>query len=54
MKTAYATLKGFELMHALRKGQAKLWMLSAEIRGEVRLAERAFGLGPSIMTEAML
>jgi cytochrome c peroxidase len=40
--------------HALRKGQAKLWMLSAGIRGEVRLVERAFGLGPSIMTEAML
>jgi transposase, IS6 family len=54
MKTAYATIKGFELMHALRKGQAKLWMLSPGIRGEVRLVERAFGLGPSIMTEAML
>ena len=53
MKTAYATIKGFELMHALRKGQAKLWMLSAGIRGEVRLVERAFGLGPSILTEAM-
>jgi IS6 family transposase len=45
MKTAYATIKGFELMHALRKGQAKLWMLSPGIRGEVRLVERAFGLG---------
>jgi IS6 family transposase len=54
MKTAYATIKGFELMHALRKGQAKLWMLSAGIRGEVRLVERAFGLVPSIMTEAIL
>ena len=53
MKTAYATIKGFELMHALRKGQAKLWMLSAGIRGEVRLVERAFRLGPSILTEAM-
>jgi transposase, IS6 family len=36
MKTAYATIKGFELMHAFRKGQAKLWMLSPGIRGEVR------------------
>jgi transposase-like protein len=53
MKTAYATIKGFELMHALRKGQARLWLLSAGIRGEVRLVERAFGLGPSILTEAM-
>jgi IS6 family transposase len=51
MKTAYATIKGFELMHALRKGQASLWRLSAGIRGEVRLVARAFGLGPSIMTE---
>jgi transposase, IS6 family len=41
MKTAYATVKGFELMHALRKGQAKLWMLAGGIRGEVRLVERA-------------
>ena len=53
MKTAYATIKGFELMHALRKGQAKLWMLSAGIQGEVRLVERAFGLGPSILTEVV-
>jgi transposase-like protein len=51
MKTAYATIKGFELMHALRKGQAKLWMLSTGIREEVRLVERAFGLGPSVMTK---
>jgi hypothetical protein len=29
----------------------KLWMLSPGIRGEVRLVERAFGLGRSIMTE---
>jgi len=51
MKTAYATIKGSELMHALRKGQAYLWFLFAGIRGEVRLVERAFGLGPSVMTE---
>ena len=51
MKKAYATIKGFELMHALRKGQAKLWMLSTGIREEVRLVERAFGLGPSVMAE---
>jgi transposase, IS6 family len=53
MKTAYATIRGFEVMHAFRKGQAKLWMLSSGVRGEVRLVERAFGLGPSIMTEMM-
>jgi transposase-like protein len=53
MKTAYATIRGFEVMHAMRKGQAKLWMLSSGVQGEVRLVERAFGLGPSIMTEMM-
>jgi len=51
MKTAHATIRVFEVMHALRKGQAKLWMLATGIRGEVRLVERAFGLGPFIMTE---
>jgi len=54
MKTEYATIRGFEVMHLLRKGQAKLWMLSSGVRGEVRLVERVFGLGSSIiMTEMM-
>ena len=44
MKTAYATLKGFEVMHALRKGQAKLWFYGQGIKGEVRLIERNFGI----------
>jgi transposase-like protein len=51
MKTASATIKRFELTHALRKGQARFWMLSARIRGEIRLVERVFGLGPFMMTE---
>ena len=51
MKTAYATIRGFEIMHALRKGHAQFFTISSGIRGEVRLVERAFGLGPSIMTE---
>ena len=51
--TAYATLKGFEVMRALRKGQARPWCLQPGIRGEVRLVERAFGIGPSALTEAM-
>ncbi|ELL3125480.1 TPA: IS6-like element IS6100 family transposase, partial [Escherichia coli] len=41
--TAYATIKGFEVMRALRKGQARPWCLQPGIRGEVRLVERAFG-----------
>src|SRR3546814_7014494 len=40
-------------MRALRKGQARPWCLQPGIRGEVRLVERAFGLGPSALTEAM-
>src|SRR3546814_6316702 len=51
--TAYATIKGFEVMRALRKGQARPWCLKPGIRGEVRLVERAFGIGPSALTEAM-
>ena len=53
MKTAYATLKGFEVMRALKKGQAALWQYQDGIAGEVRLIERAFGLGPSGMADAM-
>src|SRR3546814_12465939 len=44
--TAYATIKGFELMRDLRKGQARPCCLPPGIRGEVRLVERAFGIGP--------
>ena len=46
MKTANATLKGFEVMRALKKGQAALWQYQEGVRGEVRLVERAFGIGP--------
>lgn len=53
MKTAYATIKGFEVMRALRKGQASAYNLTNDIHGEVRLIERAFGLGPSVMEEVM-
>src|SRR3546814_1323033 len=51
--TDSATIKGFEVMRALRKGQARPWCLQPGIRGEVRLVERAFGLGPSAPPEAM-
>ena len=52
MKTAYATIKGFEAMRALRK-QASAFQLQPSIRGEVRLVERAFGIGPEMMSESM-
>jgi len=53
MPTAYATIKGFEVMRALRKGQARPWCQQPGIMGEVRLVERAFGIGPSALTETM-
>ena len=53
MKTAYATIKGFEVMHALRKGQAAIFSLTRDILGEARLVERAFGLGACTLTEAV-
>lgn len=52
-KTANATLKGFEVMRALKKGQAALWQYQDGVRGEVRLVERAFGIGPSGISKAM-
>ena len=54
LKTAYATIKGFEAMRALRKGQAGLFALQDGIIGEARLVERAFGLGPCALTEVMV
>ena len=53
MKTAYATIKGFEVMRALRKGQAEMFSLQGGIVGEARIVERAFGVGPCVLTEAM-
>ena len=53
MKTACATIKGFEVMRALRKGQAEMFALQGGIVGEARIVERAFGLGPCALTEAM-
>lgn len=44
LKTAYATIKGFEVMRALHKGQAALWQYGGGIMGEVRLIERNFGI----------
>ena len=46
MKTAYATVKGFEVMRARRKGQAGLFSFEGGIIGEARLVECAFSMGP--------
>jgi hypothetical protein len=40
-------------MRALRKGQAAVFNLTRDIVGEARLVERAFGLGPCALTEAV-
>ena len=53
MKTAYATIKGFEVMRALRKGQARMFAIQGGIVGEARIVERAFGIGPCALTEVM-
>jgi transposase, IS6 family len=53
LKTAYATIKGFEVMRALRKGQAAIFNLTRDICGEARIIERAFGIGDSVLTEAV-
>ena len=53
LKTAYATIKGFEVMRALRKGQAGIFNFQGGIVGEARIVERAFGVGPCALTEAM-
>ena len=52
MKTAYATIKGIEVMRALRKGQASAFYYGDPL-GEMRLVSRVFGIGPSALTEAM-
>ena len=54
LKTAYAMIKGFEVMRALRKGQARVFALQDGIVGEARVVERAFGVGPCVLTEAMV
>ena len=44
MKTAYATIKGFEVMRMFKKDQFKFWMYGAptKLMGEVCLINRQF------------
>ena len=44
MKTAYATIKGFELMRMFKKGQTNVLHYDQGIIGEVCFIERQFGL----------
>ncbi len=54
LKTAYATIAGFEVMRALRKGQAAIFSITQDICGETRIVERAFGIGPGALAEAVV
>ena len=54
LKTTYATIKGFEVRRALRKGQGGHFALHDGIVGEAKLVERAFGLGPCALTEVLV
>lgn len=44
MKTAYATIKGFEIMHMFRKGQMETWKYGQGLIGEIRLIEKQFNV----------
>ncbi len=44
MKTAYATIKGFEVIRMFRKGQLDMWTRDQGLKGEIRLIERQFGI----------
>ena len=44
MKTAYVTIKGFELMRTVKKGQLDMWKSGRGLTGEIRLIESEFGI----------
>ena len=53
MKTAYATIKGFEVVRALRKDQPRAVNLTRNPIGEKRIIDHAFGVGACVMAERM-
>ena len=44
MKTAFATIKGFEIMRMFKKRQFDIWTADQGLKGEIRLIERQFGV----------
>jgi hypothetical protein len=46
-------IKDFEVMRALRKCEAGAFNITRNINGEARVVERAFGLGTSVLAEAV-
>jgi transposase, IS6 family len=47
LNTAYATIKGFEVMRALRNGQAAIFNLTGDIRAKLASLNEPSGLGPA-------
>jgi len=44
LKTAYATIKGFEVMRMFKKGQMDLWKYGQGLKGEICLVNRQFSV----------
>ncbi len=44
MKTAFATIKRFEVMIMFRKGQLDFWTRGQGLIAEVRIIEKQFGI----------
>lgn len=44
LKTAYVTIKGFEVMRAFKKGQCNAYITEKDVRGEIRLMNKNFGI----------
>lgn len=44
LKTAYATIKGFEVMQAFKKGQMSCFQYEKDLKREIRLVERQFNI----------
>jgi transposase, IS6 family len=44
MKTAYATIKGFEVMRMFKKGQFTAWIEAVGGRTKVSFVNRLFGI----------
>ena len=44
LKTAFATIKGFEVMRMFKKGQFRVWMWENNVLGEIRLINKQFNI----------
>lgn len=44
LRTAYATIKGFEVMRMFKKGQMDIWKYHQGLKGEIRLINQQFNV----------